>query len=532
MKVQVDNKKDPIQLPPELASLNIQPPWGDEYAYQRMVLAEKDECYPLLSIPGYGIYNSYKRHMLCIGTRKGSKSIAIANKCVRHAWEINGAIVAVVCRSIKNAKAGVWRDLQNFVLPGWKDACGLKIVKEGTDAVSKMEYIRIINSHGTISEFQLHSCDYSPKAEGQFKGTRFSMVWISEADQFEDRTLFDVISDQLRIIGIPYSQHQIICDCNWPEDGDTSYLWNIFEGAKDPESKYYRADYHEEFEVRVLELMENPFLDAREKNDLYQKYKHDPVKFKRFVSNPDREWIRDSSAGHFDNFYIHNAHCLGKVVGLDKSKWEVIVPPKDTRTVIIGIDGGDVNNAASFLFPWVNTNDDISYSIFDELCYVSEPVSIKRFFTEVWAKRNFWDDWIRKTYDIKQPLDWHYWADSSLWEYSSSANNNDAQIAWEASGKQMALRPVVKGKGSIRQRIAMTKRLFFDNRLFISANCTWNISWARFLKPGKAKNQPIADSSKPFNHAFCSSSYALGAEIPHELQQDDQPSVATGIITT
>jgi hypothetical protein len=180
----------------------------------------------------------------------------------------------------------------------------------------------------------------------------------------------------------------------------------------------------------------------------------------------------------------------------------------------------------------VGDSEDTSYDIFDEICSIDKQVSVRVFAKSVWERVQFWQKWMMDAYGLKEPPMWRHWADSSLWDFSATANSNDAQIFWDVSEHQMGLRPVVKGKGSIRQRIGMTKRLFHDNRQFISAHCRWNISWARFLKPGKQKNQPISDSSLPFNHSFCATSYAIGAEIPAELQIDDTPSVATGIITT
>lgn len=518
-----------IQLPPELASLNIQPPWHEEYPYQRMV-HDNGACYPLLSKKGYALYNCYKRHILAIGNRKAAKTINVGNRFMRHVWETPDDVGAVIAKTAKNAKIGVWRDVKRFILPGWcRAGWGMEIVDQGTDPTTKMEYVRVSNMHGGTSELQLHSLDYAYDVEEKFKSARFGIIWLSEADQFEDRCVMDILEDQLRIIGVPYDQHQIICDCNWPELGDEHWLHEIFESAKDPESKFYREDYHEEFEVFKFGLPDNPFLDPREKTNLERKYRHDPVKMSRFV-NGDK-WVKDTSEGLFDEVFFANIHIKGSAVGADKSKWEVITPHKNARLLITGTDSGDLNNSSAFIVPRSGNREDSEYDIFDEICYIDKTVSIRKFATEVWARVQFWSKWMKDTYGVEN-VQWLHFADSSLWEYSSTANNNDAQIFYEVSDGSLLLRPVVKGKGSVKQRIGMAKRLFHDNRLFISDHCRWNTGWARYLKPGKAKNQPISEGTKKFKHAFDAATYALGAIIPHELQVEDSPSVATGIVTT
>lgn len=519
-----------LTLPPELAALNIQPPMSVDYGFQRMVVTDDGQCYPLLSLKGYKLYNTYVRNMLAAGSRKSGKTLAVGNRVVRHLWETAGAVVAVIAKTTKNAKIGVWRDLKNFILPGWANAdFGFKIVDQGTDPATKMEYIKVTNMHGGVSEIQLHSLDYEYDVEEKFKSSRFSLIWLSEADQFKDRIVYDILEDQLRIIGLPFEAHIFVFDCNPPEEGEDHWLHDLFYKARNEQSKFYRKNFNAQFVSFEFGLDDNPFLDPNERQNLLDKYRHDPVKFARFCEG---KWVRDTATGWFDDTFNFATHVKGSALGLDRSKWEIITPHKNARVLITGTDTGDLNHATSFICPRVDSRDENCYDVFDEICSIDKMVSIRTFAKEVWVRVQFWQEWMMKTYGLREAPHWMHWADSSLWEYSATANNNDAAIFWEVSDKNIGLRPVVKGAGSIKQRIGMTKRLFFDNRLNISAHCHWNIAWARFLKPGRAKNQPISESSKPFNHSFCATSYALGATIPHELQQDDEPSVATGIVTT
>lgn len=519
-------KKQMISLPPPLDSLNIYPPLSENCTYQRGVMDERG-WYPLLSVKGYKVYNSYKRNLLAAGSRKSSKTVSLGNRFVRHVWEIDGAVAGVIAKTAKNAKIGVWRDLKNFIVPGWiAGNFGFQVLKYGTDPTTKMEYITVRNIHGGESEIQLHSLDYEYDVEEKFKSSRFSAIWLSEADQFNDRIVYDILEDQLRVIGIPFENHHFFFDCNPPLDGDDHWLHDIFYKAADYKSDKYIIGHAERYEVIEFGLDDNPFLDPREKQNLISKYAHDPVKYARFV---DGQWVKDTTAGHFDDVFLFNTHVVGNAEGPDPKEWETMTPAENSVQLLTGTDMGDLNHATGFISLRINEKDEIVYDIFDEICSVEKEVSVQDFAADVWERVQFWNKWFKDTYK-KDPPSWRHWADSSLWNYSATANNNDAQIFYEQSEGGIVMIPVTKGRGSIRQRIAMAKRLFFDSRILISAHCKWNIGWARFLRPGRAKNEPIASGS-PYRHQFDATTYAIGSEVPHELGHQQEPSRATGMIS-
>ena len=513
-------------LPPPLDTLNVQPPLDVPYPYQRGVVDENGVWYPLLSTKGYSVYNSYKRNILANGSRKSGKSLALGNRYMRHLWETDGAVAGIIARTAKNAKIGVWRDMKQFVLPGWLNAnIGMKIVKQGTDPATKMEYIILRNMFGGESEMQLHSLDYEFDVEEKFKSSRFSMIWLSESDQFCDRIVYDILEDQLRIINIPFEQHHFIFDCNPPQEGDEHWLHDIFFKAADERSGKHIKNHSERYEAFQFGLDDNPFLDPREKDNLIAKYKHDPIKYARFVEG---KWVKDTTAGHFDEVFLFNIHVVGDVESPDQAEWETLVPPAESIQLISGTDMGDLNHATSLISMRLGEDDDTYYDIFDEVSSLNAKLSVEDFGRRVWERIGWWNKLFKDTYGAAAPQ-WHHWADSSLWNYSATANNNDAQIFYEVSEGGMVLRPVVKGAGSIRQRIAMCKRLLFANRLAMSAHCRGNIGWCRFLKPGKNKNEPIAAGNE-YRHQFDATSYAIGAEVPHELGFTSEPARSTGIL--
>ena len=122
-------------------------PDDPNYRKQRFTLDAQGSIIPLLSPKGYQVFNDYTRTSLVEGCRKSGKSIAIANKVMRHAYETDGAVVAIICKTLKNAKGGVWRDLTEFVMPGWVDAGIVKLV-EGPkmEPDTKMHFFTVRNA--------------------------------------------------------------------------------------------------------------------------------------------------------------------------------------------------------------------------------------------------------------------------------------------------------------------------------------------------------------------------------------------------
>ncbi len=521
-----------LVLPPPLDQWNIQPPLADEtFRFQRGVVDEHGTWVPLLTPKGYEVFNDRHRNILLKGCRKSSKTVGAANKFTRHLWENDGAVAGVFARTMKNGLGGAWNDLTNFVLPGWQAAdFGFKIVERGVNPSSKMPFVRIKNMHGGTSEVQLHSVNHEPDIESQVMALRFSAIWFSQAEQFMSMDTYRILLMQLRMemFGIPRSEHFAIFDANPPEDGEDHWLHDLFEKGKIEGSRFFRKDYHDFFSSYQFGLDDNPLLDPADKEELKNTYRADPVKYERMVEG---KWVRDAVEGLFDQQFQFNIHVKGSSEGEDKSQWQVITPHRNAEVLLTGTDTGDLNHATTFICPRVDGRDEVCYDVFDEITSIDKAVSVRAFAKDVWARVQFWQKWMMDTYGLKEPPPWRHWADSSLFDFNAGANNNDAQVFWEASGKEIGMRPVVKGKGSIRARIGMARRLFHDNRLLISSHCLWNVSWARYLKPGKANNKPISDGTIKFKHTFDATTYAIGAEVPYELKDDDKPSVATGIHT-
>lgn len=480
---------------------------------------------PSLSPKGYQVFNSYTRFLLLHGSRKSSKSISAENKLCRHAFENNGAIVAVVCKTTKNAKSGVWQDLVRFVIPEWiKANIGFKYtIEPRMEADTKMSYFRIRNMWGGESEFQLHSLEHAQEAEAKFKGTRFSMVYLSEADQFEDRIVFDILSDQLRVIGIPYEQHQLIGDTNPPETGEDHWLHQVWwkDLAKENVNKAFAAS----FENIHFQIADNPFLDPRERVELEEKYRYDANKYARFVLG---QWVRDDRGTIFEDFFVPNIHVRGDCDSPREDEWRIIVPSKHCIELYSGWDTGDVNHAAVILCKR-DMGEHAAFDVIDEVVSLNQPLSIADF-TEIFMERmDYWEQLMKEEYQRDRMM-WRHWSDASAMRYRSAADSSDELIVRQVSRNRIILNCVAKPRGSVKARISLLKKLLFEKRVCVSAQCKSTIAMLRYLRAGTSKVEVIQEGS-PYKHCFDALTYMLLNESPADVERRIEPETRLRVVS-
>lgn len=473
---------------------------------------------PSLSRKGYLIYNDYHRFLLTHGAKKSGKTLSNLHKLCRHAFEIEGAVICFVHKTVKGAKSGAWRDLITYTIPHWLAAnIGFKYtVEPRTEPDTKLNWFRIRNAYGGESEFQLHSLEHAKDAEAKFKNTRFSMVYMSEADQFEDRIVFDTLDDQLRIVGKPYHEHQLIADTNPPEDGDRHWIHDLWFKKIGIES----AEFSNLFREINFTLDDNPFLDPREVQGLKEKYRHDKHKYGRYVLG---QWVRDDTGTIFENYLRPTFHIQGNVDGSDESKWRYIYPGEHCIELFAGWDLGDVNHAA-IIGCKRNIGKAASFDIIDELVFIHKKISTARFAELFEQRMDFWEGALKQLYGRDRVV-WRHWSDSSAMRYRSAADAHEELIVRQISEGRINLMGVVKGRGSVEQGIDLIKKLFFENRLFISAKCRALIEALQLIKPSDL------DSSSRFRHPVDALRYMLVMEAPFDVESRIIPTVAPRVTT-
>lgn len=493
--------------------------------------ADENPCWiPPLNLKQLEIFNDHHRYLLVHGPRKSGKTFGIGPKVLRHAFDVNGAMVAIVCKTLKNAKsAGVW-SLLTRMLPLWESNCfGFKVV-EGpkTTGDTKLSFVRIRNRHGTISEIQCHSLEHAQEVEAKFKGSNYSMFWLSELDQFCTDHAFDIICDALRMTPfVPFEQHQIIADCNPPDTGPNNFIhdrWFKLKDRKpdddeDEHAKIYRDHLH-----RILVMIDdNPQLDPNERADLISRYKKRKSLYNRFILG---QWEQDITDGHFSDVWDESIHVIGKV-DCPPEEREVSVPTPQCTTLLTGWDLGESKNHSFHIIEKVTTEIPgtnrkmISFSILDELVVVRTHISVGQFTEAALAKIERWNKYMKENHNID--LRWRHWSDSSAFNYSARSNTTDAALVYEASSGKIVLDAAPKYRNSNRDKVKLLWQLLYEKRLFVSAQLDKTRAMFVNVRPGGDAEFVKEDDHK---HPFDTVAYPIIAEAPADMVRSSEMSTA------
>lgn len=476
--------------------------------------------YPPLNPKQLEIFNCYYRYVLVHGPRKSGKTFGILHKVLRHAFDVNGAMVAIVCKTIKNAKsAGVWV-LLSRMLDIWSAGChGFQVV-EGpkTTGDSKMSFVRIRNRHGTISEIQCHSLEYSAEVEAKFKGPAYSMFWLSEFDQYCDQHAFDIFCDALRMWpNVKYEEHQIICDCNPPDTGTNNWIHDLFWKFKDKEKEDGDDEIFRDSLHRMLVMIDdNPQLDPRERRELEARYKKRKAWFNRFVLGL---WEQDITDGHFSDVWDEATHVIGNVDCAEQD-WEMIVPTPGCTELITGWDMGESKNHSFHIIEKIVSENPVtkrkfvSFSVLDEFVVIRTYISIREFVEICQEKIDHWTSWQKK--QTKVNLRWRHWSDSNAFQDRSAADKSDAAIAYEASNGEIILNAAPKYRDSNKDKVKLLWQLLYEKRLHVSAQLQRTRAMFSNLRsdPNSAAHFVKRDDHK---HPFDSLAYPIIAEAPSDM---------------
>lgn len=461
------------------------------------------------------VFNVAHRYLLLEGARRSGKSVAALHKVYRHLYDCSFAKVAIVSRTKNNGKRGAWADLIGSVYRTWNEA-GLVEFIDGTPAMegdTKVSYFRIRNRHGTVSECQLHSIDYDDNVEDKFKDTRFSMIYMIEADRF-DEIVFATLCQQLRSLEVPYEQQQFLLDTNPPEEGEDHWLHRRFFN---PPADEDMDDWRVKYKAIHFDLDDNPYLTDAEKKDLYRDYQHDPAKLARYYYG---KWVRDASNGLFADVFNFNIHVIGEWnEDLPEDDQELLRPAPKTYAIDVGMDVGDVNTSIHFGVPRFADPTTLCYDIIDEIAFLGERIPLTEITELIEGRMDYWEEYCKRQLGLQSVL-WRFWSDPSSMRYKAAPGSTEANLINVYSKGRIDMTPVTKGEGSVKVRLDMLRRMLFEERVFISARCVKTVDMLRSLKKGKSQNH-IIDRASRYKHAFDSLTYMLSGAMPEEISGMD-----------
>lgn len=494
------------------------------------------------------VFNAVTRVLLVVGPRISGKTRAVLHRIARHLWEVDGARVGMYARILKNSKdSGSWRLMTKQIIE--KEWIAAKIGMRYTtdvrgepgpkiDGTTRTPFFRVTNRHGGESEMQLLSLDSDDSVEDRLKDGEFSMVFFSELDKFGDRRVLTVGLPMLRMANIPYEQQMWIADCNPSEDGEQSWIYQMFYAER--QMTYTQFCEHqksmdieplneEDFtsiysRMQVIEILpkDNIFADPRQLQELRAACATDPGLKARHI---DGKWVwgGGDSSRHFRGLLKHGIHIIGNTLGAEEN-WEVIGPTEGCYELITGWDPGEVNHAAVAMEKVMGmdakNNPKSHFNVLAELISIGKPISLEDFTLEFMVKIEDMDTRLKRTLDLQG----HAWADqSSIEKYNAAADNYPHMVITAASNDRVILRGVPKPKGSVRLRVNLLKQLLREDRIHVSAHCTEVVKMLKDLKKGKEFFVLPDDHHK---HAFDALTYALLMECREELFNNDHTPTA------
>lgn len=493
---------------------------------------EKKIWLPPLNLKQVEIFDDYHRYLLVHGPRKSGKTYGIVHKVIRHAFDVNNAIFCIVCKTVKNAKSGVWVLLE-MMLNHWagkpgidgrktQGCAGFKIL-EGpkTAGDTKMSFVIIRNRWGGESMIQCHSLEHANDVEAKFKGPLFSGFWLSEFDQYCTEHAWDILCDSLRAPTVDYKDHQIIADLNPPDSGTNNWIhdkWFKFKEEAPAEIDDGMQHLRDSLHRILVAIDDNPQLNPLERKDLELRYRKRKKLYNRFILGI---WEQDITDGHFSDVWDEDVHVVGNTTG-PKEEWDVIVPTAQCTELLGGWDIGEKKSHSFHILEKVTTEEPVSkrlvvsFRVLDELVVVDRFVSVEEFALQAMEKMKFWEEWMKKNHGI-QAVTWRHWSDTSAFDKRASANTTDAAIVYATSAGRIVLRGAPKYRDSNRDKVNLLWQFLHSQRLHVSAQCFKTRGMFAMLRSDPDNPQSKYVKRDEHKHPFDSLSYPILAEAPTDM---------------
>jgi PBSX family phage terminase large subunit len=455
---------------------------------------------------------SGRKFILCHGPRKATKSNSIQHTVIKHAFDFE-AIVGIIVKGKGSAVAsGVWADFTSprKILWEWTQAgFGFEVTKEPAMlSDTKMRYFKIRNRLGTESEVQLHTLERDADIE-KFKDTRFSCLYLVEADRFDSLETFNRLVEQLRLETVPHDDRKIYLDCNPPAEAEDHWLYRTFirndkgEYMPDKKDKFGFQDYYEMGFV----IDDNPFISDREKEEIRRINEHDPIQLARYYYG---KWVKDAKGSLFEKQFRPGFHVVGRYDSKAEEDSTILGIPSTSFEMPCGWDLGDSLNHAAVIGCRAVINDNLVILVLDERVVIGENYSTAEFTRDFIEKMDYWEAYAADQQKGKK-LYWRHWSDSSSMVYQAAGDTTVAMEVYNHSGKRIALQKVQKGSGSVMRRVQLLKRALFSNRIFVSAKCVNVVNMLTLVKADK--HGEISETSQ-YKHVFDALTYMLAYELP------------------
>lgn len=395
-------------------------------------------------------------------------------------------------------------------------------------------YFDVKNRYGGVARCYLNSLQHDNEAENVLRSRRFSLIFFSEIGLFESRNVFTTATEALRMPGLPYNQHCFLADCNPPDNGTDSWIYDtwwtqrLMEGFPDDcttdEQKEQWRQYQSELGVIQVMIEDNPWLTKEEIASLIYKYRAmGPDIYARMIKG---EWVRASVDGFFANIFNPDIHVIGSVDSPNKDDWECLLPREDTDMLYTSWDLGDKNSSCIIAYKEEDDKRNTWWYGIDELVVLDRQTDLAEYVEAVMALMEKWEKFLGRK------VIWRHWSDTSSFQYKMAASTTEKLMVQKYSKGEIILNAAPKYAGCVKDGISLMRRLFFESRLYFSAHMKHSIEMASGLAPQKRKGTDDILSSvrlikdgDPLGHSFSSWRYLLTAEEPRSIARSIGPKI-------
>lgn len=508
---------------------------------------------PRLSLKQLAQFESDKRVQLLVGPKYSGKTYSLYHSVLYHLWNLPVARFGIISRTTRAGTTGIWPNIIGAAFNEWRDAgiCTEDYDFGWTkpphqDSVTKINRAVLRNKFGGDSELLLFPIDRAEDAEEKMFSTEFSALWLSEAQYYENRQIFDTCRAQLRLLGSRFEDQRLFIDMNPAEQGTSHWAYQTFYRERHLKPEEFPKEWDDFTREAVLEfqrnsavfeftLDDNTFADQRQLNNIRATYASDPKKYARFVRG---EWMDTTEdALVLSSVFQPNLHVVGKADAPNPDDWEVIAPSNGPAVerlggkvlLLDGWDPGDTNHAWVCMQPWTDENGIEGFDILDELVVLKGSMTIDAFTKEVLAKRKALADF------AGFPITFTSFADGSTERFRAQISSDgttpreehtDAAIITAASAGDIRLigSAEVKKPGWQKRRVDLIRTLLSEKRLRISAHCTHTIDMIQRLRRDMGERaKTYLEPQQECKHIFDALSYAVSMRMLDVLMDEGVP---------
>lgn len=466
------------------------------------------------------------KYVLVSGPRFSTKSMACFNAIVDHLWSVKNASGTMVSPTVSSgADQGSWTMLTTVVIPQWISGnFGLKWITEPTqDGVTKKMYFEIRNKHGGVSRMQLDSLQYEKDAEAAFKNKNYSLMYVPELSYFKQRATFDVLGECLRGPQWQEEDFLFLGDTNPAEEGEESWIYKFWYDFLDDGDVDEDAKVMQSLMARMeFTVADNIFVSPKRIAEQLAKYAHSEDLMARYR---DGKWVKAVGNSIFFEVFRPKVHIQGEHETPKNPDPEILLPEENCTSLLTGWDIGQGANSGFCICEKLfrlaerkptkdnpaTTFEQSYFKFLDEVVHIKSEATMGDFVEECLEKVQYWEDFLGRA------IQWRNWSDRSAFDRREPiANLYHHQLVYQITGGKIILQAADRSPGSVRQRVDITKKLCFEDRIYLSRSRVPNlIDSFQGLRAGKGSIAIQKDS--PLKHAYDAGSYILVSECYDEL---------------